>query len=86
VHNSAQGETSVWELKLIMIGFSDNKWRFFFSQILIFLIILVHFFQALRPFISYYTFGLDELQNLDQVFTVLYMSYYYTFTALHYYQ
>ncbi|KAL4631778.1 hypothetical protein ACB092_04G002800 [Castanea dentata] len=23
--------------------------------------------QALRPFISYYTFGLDELQNLDQV-------------------
>ena len=74
MHNSAQGETSVWELKLITISFSDNKyWRFFFSQILIFLIILVHIFQALRPFISYYTFGLDELQNLDQVFTVLYM-------------
>ena len=36
---------------------------------LFFLLIWVHFsLQALRPFISYYTFGVEALKTLDEVF------------------
>ena len=35
----------------------------------LFLLIWVHFsLQALRPFISYYTFGVEALMTLDEVF------------------
>lgn len=43
-------------------------WSSVFHKTIFFLLIWVHFsFQALRPFISYHTFGVEALKTLDKV-------------------
>lgn len=43
-------------------------WSSVFHKTIFFLLIWVHFsFQALRPFISYHTFGVEALKTLDEV-------------------